>query len=239
MSVSEYLPFMKKKASEEDKMKATVQNWLPIKDIKDGVVILKNGEYIKIIEVVPINFKLKSAADKRFLILNYRAFLKGCRFPMQISVQCRKADIDPHLNRIKSIYKLEKNEDVKELTKGYMKLVKSLSFGTKTAISRRFFLIVPYILPPGKKEESFQEVLKQLKEKEKTIKDFLDQCGNEIVEVPDETEYVAGVLYSYLNKKSSEQQKFSGKLLELKGLFVNSDLDNVEGSEDDVDDEEE
>lgn len=238
MGVLDLLPFGKKKVSEEDLMRATVQNWLPIKDIKDGIVILKNGTYLKIIEVVPINFKLKSAADKRFLILNYRAFLKGCRFPMQISVQCRKADIDPHLNRIKAIYKLEKNEDVKELTRGYMKLVKSLSYGAKTAISRKFFLIVPYVVPPGKKEEPFQEIVKQLKEKEKTIKDFLDQCGNEIVEVPDETEYVAGILYSYLNKKSSEQQKFSGKLLELKGLFVNSDLDAVEGSDDDDEDEE-
>ena len=232
MSVSEYLPFMKKKASEEDKMKATVQNWLPIKDIKDGVVILKNGEYLKIIEVVPINFKLKSADDKRFLILNYRGFLKGCKFPMQVSVQCRKADIDPHLNRIKALYKLEKNEDVKELTQGYMRLVKSLSFGTKTAISRRFFLIVPYVAPPGKSDEPFEEVVKQLKDKESKIKNFLEQCGNEIAEIQDETEYAANVLYTYLNKKTSEQQKFSGKLLELKGLFVNSDLDTVEeGSE--------
>ena len=144
----DFLSFGKKKASPEEVMKATVQNWQPIKDIKEGVVILKNGTYLKIVEVIPINFKLKSAADKRFLILNYRAFLKACKFPMQISVQCRKADIDPHLNRIKAIYKLEKNEDVKNLTQGYMRLVKSLSYGTKTAISRRFFLIFPYIPSP-------------------------------------------------------------------------------------------
>ena len=232
MGIFDFLHSSKNKVSEEELEKATVQNWQPIKDIKDGVVILKNGEYVKIIEVVPINFKLKSAADKKFLILNYRAFLKGCRFPMQISVQCRKADIDPHLNRIKALYKLEKNEDVKNLTQGYMRLVKSLSYGTKTAISRRFFLIVPYVTPPGKKDEPFGEVVKQLKDKESKIKNFLEQCGNEIAEVPDETEYVANVLYTYLNKKTSEQQKFSGKLLELKGLFVNSDLEVVEeGSE--------
>ncbi len=232
MGIFDFLHVGKKKVSEEELVKATVQNWQPIKDIKDGVVILKNGDYVKIVEVIPINFKLKSAADKRFLILNYRAFLKGCRFPMQISVQCRKADIDPHLNRIKALYKLEKNEDVKNLTQGYMRLVKSLNYGAKTAISRRFFLIFPYVTPPGKKDEPFQEVVKQLKDKESKIRNFLEQCGNEITEVPDETEYVANVLYTYLNKKTSEQQKFSGKLLELKGLFVNSDLDVVEeGSE--------
>ena len=229
----DFLSFGKKKASPEEVMKATVQNWQPIKDIKEGVVILKNGTYLKIVEVIPINFKLKSAADKRFLILNYRAFLKACKFPMQISVQCRKADIDPHLNRIKAIYKLEKNEDVKNLTQGYMRLVKSLSYGTKTAISRRFFLIFPYITPPGKKEETFPEIVKQLRDKENKIKDFLEQCGNELAQIPNETEYVANVLYTYLNKKTSEQQKFSGKLLELKGLFVNSDLDAVEEGSDD------
>jgi len=228
-----FLPFGKKKVSPEEEMKATAQNWQPIKDIKEGVVILKNGTYLKIVEVIPINFKLKSAADKRFLILNYRAFLKGCSFPMQISVQCRKADIDPHLNRIKALYKLEKNEDVKHLTQGYMRLVKSLSYGTKTAISRRFFLIFPYVTPPGKKDETFPEIVKQLKEKENKIKDFLEQCGNELAQIPNETEYVANVLYTYLNKKTSEQQKFSGKLLELKGLFVNSDLEAVEEGSDD------
>lgn len=232
MGMLDFLPFGKKKVSEEEVMKATVQNWQPIKDIKNGIIILKNGEYVKIVEVVPVNFKLKSAADKRFLILNYRAFLKGCRFPMQVSVQCRKADIDPHLNRIKALYKVEKNEDVKELTKGYMKLVKSLNYGTKTAISRRFFLIFPYITPPGKKDEPFGEVVKQLKDKESKIKGFLEQCGNEIVEVQDEDEYLANILYTYLNKKTSEVQKFSGKLLELKGLFVNSDLDVVEEGSD-------
>lgn len=233
MGMLDFLPFGKKKASPEEVMKATVQNWQPIKDIRDGVIVLKNGGYVKIVEVIPVNFKLKSAADKRFLILNYRAFLKGCRFPMQVSVQCRKADIDPHLNRIKALYKLEKNEDVKELTKGYMKLVKSLNYGTKTAISRRFFLIFPYVTPPGKKDEPFQEVIKQLKDKESKIKGFLEQCGNEIVEVPDENEYLANILYTYLNKKTSEVQKFAGKLLQLKGLFVNADLDVVEEGSDD------
>ncbi|MBP5426418.1 MAG: hypothetical protein J6Y29_00730 [Clostridiales bacterium] len=239
MGMLDFLPFGKKKVSEEEVMKATVQNWQPVKDIKEGIVILKNGGYVKIVEVIPINFKLKSAADKRFLILNYRAFLKGCRFPMQMSVQCRKADIDPHLNRIKALYKMEKNEDVKDLTKGYMKLVKSLNYGTKTAISRRFFLIFPYVTPPGKKDEPFQEVVKQLKDKESKIKGFLEQCGNEIVEVTDENEFVANILYTYLNKKTSELQKFSGKLLSLKGLFVSSDLDAVgEDTEDEGSDEE-
>jgi hypothetical protein len=99
--------------SVEEQQRLTAKDWLPIKDIKKGIVVLKNGTYVKIIEVIPINFKLKSRADKRFLILNYRAFLKACRFPMQISIQCKKADVDPHIKRIKSFIKTEKNENVK------------------------------------------------------------------------------------------------------------------------------
>lgn len=224
----------KEEISQEEQQRITAKNWMPIQNVVNGIVVLKNGTYVKILEVIPINFKLKSRTDKRFLILNYRSFLKACKFPMQISVQCKKADVEPHIKRIKTFLKTEKNENVKKMIKGYIKLVSSLSHGSKGAISRRFFLIIPYVPLPGVKNFEFRDVEKQLSDKHITIKEFLSKCGNEIIEQQD-TEWVANVLYTYLNKKTCEVQKFGGKLVQLSGLFLNSeleDMDEDEGGED-------
>lgn len=199
--------------------KQSVKDWLPIKDIMDGIIHLKNGEYIKILEVIPINFKLKSKTEKRMLILNYRSFLKGCRFPMQISVQCRKANIEPHINRMRTFYDMEKNQQVKSMIKGYINLVTQI--GTKGTITRRYYIIFPYIIPVGIKESTYNDVIKQIKEKHTLIKEYLHACGNEVLDNSD-TEFTVNVLYSFLNKRTCETQKIGKKLLSLMGTFLDS-----------------
>lgn len=228
----------KEQISEEEKQKRSAKDWLPIVDIQKDIVMLKDGSCVRIIEIMPINFKLKSRADKKFLILNYRSFLKACKFPMQISIQCKKADVDPHINRVQAFTKIEKNETVKNMIRGYIKLVRSLSYGSKSAISRRFFLIIPYVAPyGGGKEVVFSDVIKQITEKVNLIKEFLNKCGNEINEMKDDTETVANIIYTYLNKRTCEVQKFSGKLLGLSGVFLNAEWNDDDG-DDEGDDEE-
>ena len=170
-----------KQKAENEKLSA--KDWLPVKGVKEGIILLKNGEYVKIVEVIPINFKLKSKTEKRILISNYRSFLKGCKFPMQISVQCRKANIEPHVNRMKSFYETEKNPQVKSMIKGYINLVSQI--GTNGTITRRYFIIFPYLLPVGIKASNFNDVVKQMKEKSTLIKEYLHACGNEVLESSD------------------------------------------------------
>jgi hypothetical protein len=216
-----------KTKSKEEINKKTVKDWLPVKEIKDGVIQLKNDEYVKILEIVPINFKLKSKAEKKMLILNYRAFLKGCRFPMQISVQCRKANTEPHIDRIKTFYETERNPQVKKMIKGYINLVHQI--GMKGTITRRYYIIYPFINPPGVKESTFNDVKKQLNEKHNLIKEYLRGCGNEVLDNSD-TEFAVNVLYSYLNKRTCETQKIGKKLLALMGTFLDSTEEDDDGT---------
>lgn len=208
-----------KEKTEEEKREQTAKDWLPIKEVKNGIVLLKNGQYIKILEIVPVNFKLKSRAEKRALIYNYRAFLKACRFPMQISIQCRKANVEPHIERMKKFYKLEKNENVRNMIKGYINLVKMI--GSKGAITRRYFIIVSFIPIPGTKNNEYLEVIKQLEDKKVMIKEFISKCGNDVVDASD-TEFAVDVLYSYLNKRTCEVQKLGKKLITLMGAYLES-----------------
>jgi hypothetical protein len=210
----------KTKSTLPDKNAVSSKEWLPVKDIQNGIVILKNGEYLKIFEVLPINFKLRSKIEKRSIILNYREFLKACHYPMQISIQCKKADIEPHIKRMEGYLKKESNENVKRMGKGYIGLVRTL--GKKGAASRRFFLVVPYVQPAGIKTVDFADVDKQLSEKKSNIQDYLKPCGNGVVDTADsgDTEYILNVLYSCINKRTCDIQRFACKLLALTGIYT-------------------
>jgi conjugal transfer ATP-binding protein TraC len=212
----------------KEEAQKTVKDWVPVKTVRDGIVHLKNGEYVKILEIIPVNFKLKSKAEKRMLILSYRAFLKGCRFPMQISIQCRKANIDPHITRMKSFYNIEKNPNVKTMIKGYINLVTDI--GTQGTITRRYFLVYPYVKPPGVSEISYNDVLKQMKEKNSLVKEYLFACGNEVLDHAD-TEFAVNVLYSYFNKRTCEVQRIGKKLVSLMGTFLDASEEPYDDSE--------
>lgn len=210
----------KTKSTLPDKNAISTKDWLPIKTITNGIVILKTGDYLKILEVLPINFKLRSKTEKRSIILNYREFLKACHYPMQVSIQCKKADIDPHIKRMEGYLKEETNENVKSMGKGYVGLVRTL--GKKGAVSRRFFLVVPYVQPAGIKIAEFADVDKQLSEKKSSIQDYLKHYGNVVVDTGDagDTEYIINVLYSCINKRTCDIQRFGCKLSALTGIYT-------------------
>jgi conjugal transfer ATP-binding protein TraC len=112
----------KDKSTLPDKNAISSKDWLPVKAAVNGIILLKNGDYLKILEVLPINFKLRSKVEKRAIILNYREFLKACHYPIQVSIQCKKADIEPHIKRMEGYLKEESNDNVKSMGKGYIGL---------------------------------------------------------------------------------------------------------------------
>lgn len=69
----------------------SVQEWLPFETIlENGIIKLKNNSYIKIIEIIPINFNLKSELEKEAILNSYKIFLKTCNFDLQILIQSNK-----------------------------------------------------------------------------------------------------------------------------------------------------
>ena len=83
----------------------TVQEWIPIKKIfKDGIIFVENNTYIKILEVTPINYNLKSDLEKEAILNSYKIFFKTCHFDIQILIQSNKEDLSHHISKIKKIF---------------------------------------------------------------------------------------------------------------------------------------
>lgn len=186
--------------------------FINLKSIKNGIINL-DGSYIKIFEIDPINFNLKSVREQYDILYQYKVFLKSCNFDMQIVVQSRRSNISPHLNNINDFYYKEKSEKVKEMMSDYTNLVKDMS-SKKKSISRRFFLITKYIPPADIKldEINIEEVREDFTNKFLKVKQGLAKCGNSVREL-DENEII-NLLYTYLNKKTSVLQDLNGKLME-------------------------
>ena len=81
--------------------KLTVQNWIKIEKIFDnGIIKFKNNKYIKLIQVMPINFNLKSDFEKKSILNSYKVFLKTCNFDIQILIQSNKENLSKHISQI-------------------------------------------------------------------------------------------------------------------------------------------
>lgn len=188
-------------------------DWLPIKGIKNGIVEMKDGRYIKIIEISPINFMLSSRTEKHNIITAFRSLLNICDFPVQILVQSWKADTQPHVRKMEAHLAREPNESCRQLMQGYISLVRNI--GSHNAVSRRFFLIFTYIPDPGVKDYTFEHIVKKLNENRRKVAEYISQCGNKVIEHSDEDEFTAAVLYTCLNRKKCVDQSISGHLKNL------------------------
>ena len=81
----------------------STQKWLPIENIRSGIVILKDGRYIKVVEVLPVNFYLKSETEQENIIYYFFSYLKIAPDNLQIRVLTQKADLDEYLKTIRLI----------------------------------------------------------------------------------------------------------------------------------------
>ena len=121
------------------RIKKKAETPFPVEKIENGICYLRDKRYIKIIEVEPINFLLRSAREQRNIIYSYMSYLKISPVRMQIKVISEKADISNHLDKIQEEIKTEQDARCRILLMDYYNLIRRI--GLKEAVTRRFFLL--------------------------------------------------------------------------------------------------
>ena len=166
----------------------SVQEWLPIKEFyNDGIIKLKNGNYIKIIKIDPINYELKTDFEKRAILNSYKAFLKNCNFDIQISIKSNKEDISQNIKKLEKQKEVEKSLNNNFMVKffdSYIKYIKEKN-KEKLSSSKNFYIIFNSKKFPENQEEN---IFIDLKEKYLKIRDSLSRCGNNVCEIKHEKE---------------------------------------------------
>lgn len=198
------------------KAKAT-QDFVPIKEVRDGIVLLKNGGLCAIVLANSINLSLKSYDEQRAVIAQFQNFLNTLDFQIQISIQSRKLDIRPYLLLLENRMKVQTEPLLKIQTKEYMDFI--LSFTEQISIMRKnFFIVIPYT-PKGINFQSgilenlfskknreqikeaqkidFEEKKSQLEQRVSVIQQGLSRCGIKSAQLG--TEEIVEVFYKVFN----------------------------------------
>lgn len=121
----------------------TTQEFIPIKEVRDGIAILKDGSMRAIIMTSSLNFALKSEDEQKSIIYQFQNFLNSINFSVQIVVQSRRLDIRPYIALLEERQKEQTNELMKIQTKEYIQFVKTFTDNTNI-MTKSFFIVIPY-----------------------------------------------------------------------------------------------
>ena len=194
------------------------QDFVPVKEVRDGIVVLKNDELRAVVLANSINLSLKSAEEQQAIILQFQAFLNTLDFPVQISIQSRKLDIRPYLILLENRMKIQTEPLMKLQTKEYMEFIRNFT-ETVNIMTKSFFIIVPYthktitqdsgkilgtIMSRFNKKQAemeeqidFEEKRSQLEQRVSVVQQGLNRCGIKSAQL--DTEEVIEMFYKVFN----------------------------------------
>ena len=202
------------------------QQFVPIKEVRDGVIILKDGSMRAILLASSLNFALKSADEQQSIIFQFQNFLNSLNFSIQISIQSRRLDIRPYIALLESRYKEQATDLMRLQTREYIEFIKSFT-ETTNIMTKTFFVVVPYTPPilgggggggsiassffskknsaeaSAEKTENFEEHRSQLIQRLEVVQQGLVRCGIRVVQLG--TEEMVEVFYKIFNPGDIEK----------------------------------
>ncbi len=196
------------------------QEFVPIDDVRDGVVILKDGSIRYVLMASSINFSLKSADERQAILLQFQDFLNSLDFSVQILVESRKLDIRPYIAVLEERYKAQTNDLMKVQIEQYIEFVRSFT-ESSNIMTKNFFIIVPYdsaiistqsgflgslvSKKDAKKQQddSFEENRNQLEQRVSVVEQGLSRCGVRVARLG--TDEVVELFYKVFNPGESEK----------------------------------
>jgi hypothetical protein len=192
------------------------QNFVPIKEIRDGVAILEDGSLRTVIMASSVNFALKSKDEQTSIIYQFQNFLNSLNFSVQIVIQSRKFDVRPYIVLLQERQKEQTNDLLKIQTKEYIDFIKSFT-EQYDIMTKNFFIVVPYTPATvsvssgmfgkknkdNKKAERFEQARTQAEQRVSIVQQGLMRCGVRVIQLG--TDELIEVYYRLFNPGSVEK----------------------------------
>lgn len=189
---------------------------IPIKKIVKGTVYTEDNRYVKIIEIMPLNFLLKSDVDQESIIDDFEQFLRIAPENMQFKCISKRTDLTRYIEQIDRDIAAESSERCKMLLQDGKELLQEL--GSTQSVSRRFFLIFDMKKPAGSMltEDEIEYALNGMKG---TAINYLRKCGNTIIEMRNNTDETVRILFDYFNRTKNSTADFAERVREVKMYY--------------------
>ncbi len=207
------------------------QQFVPIEEVRDGVVVLKDGGLRAVLMASSVNLSLKSADEQQAIIYQFQNFLNSLDFSTQIVVQSRRRDMRPYLLLLEDRMKENVEPLIKIQIKEYIEFIRKFSEAV-SIMTKTFFVVVPYSAPilntqdslakglisgmkkkaAGTENVQFEEKRSQLDQRIAVVQSGLDGIGVRSVQL--NTEEVIELFYKTFNPgDSSHGIRIDGAML--------------------------
>ena len=197
------------------------EDFVPVKDIRNGIIEMEDGRYIKVLEVEPINFLLRSTSEQKNIVASFASWMKISPIKIQIKVLTKKADIGKHLSTIERDMESESNPKCRELQLDYYRLIQTI--GSREAITRRFLVIFEYEAVTNRKPE-YSEIVSALETAVQTARQYFLHCDNAVVTHDDENAFLLEILYTIFNRSTCEVKTVEQRIGELQLARRDTDI---------------
>jgi type IV secretory pathway VirB4 component len=196
------------------------QDFVPIKEVRDGVMILKDGSMRAVVLATSINFALKSVEEQESVIYQFQNFLNSLDFSMQIYVQSRRLDIRPYLALLEERVHAQNTDLMRMQISEYINFVRGLT-ELSSIMTKSFFVVIPYA-PTGsaipkmssvfgknsnsnekEKDDLFEEVKSQIEQRVGVVEQGLARCGVKVARLG--SEELVELFYRIFNPGDAEK----------------------------------
>ena len=186
-----------------------IREILPIEYIDSGVIKTIEGQYLRIMEVLPINFDMRSMDEKIAVLSSFRSVFFSLKSKVQFKIVSSKTDTTEHENSMIESEAEDFNHPQREFLKEYIEFVREL--GRQTSVSRRFFVILQFQKDKDEKM-NFTNIWNSLEQDVSTIAAAFESAGNEIKRYDNDPNELhretLAALYYILNPRSSMVEGF-------------------------------
>ena len=204
-----------------------VAEYFPVDKIENGIIYTRNRRYVKIVEVIPINFLLRSTREQRNIIYSFVSYLKISPIRVQFKVLTRRADINLHMETVRREMEVETNEQCRLMQEDYLQFVQQIS--SREAVTRRFFLIFEHEPWSNSRKDEESDAITSLQTAVHTASNYLRQCGNKVIVPDNEDEFTVDVLYNLLCRNESAVTPLPSKVKEVAAqrFLANMDFEEI------------
>lgn len=207
--------------AEISKKTKAAQDFVPVKEVRGGVIVLKDETMVGVLLASSLNFALKSQDEQTAILAQFQNFLNSLDFSVQFFVQSRRLDIRPYIALLEERLAAQTEDLMKIQVREYIEFVQSVT-ERANIMEKRFFVVVPYAPPildikktvaggffggnklsAGRKDIGFEEYRTQLEQRMSIVEGGLARTGVRMM--PLGTEEVIELLYKEFNPGELEK----------------------------------
>lgn len=183
----------------------SVQRWIPVRDIIRGTVVTKDGRYIRVLEVLPVNFYTLSDSEKESVLSDMAAWLKIAPRTLQFIVRTQRFDMEAYRERQQANMEREEVGACQAMIQDNIREVSRLV--ENEAISHRFFVCFEYEPSMKARDNTPASVAERLEDVADTATRYLERCGLTVLDPEYSDNAILEVLYDIYNKSTSRRVK--------------------------------